>query len=207
MLFNFAGQSCMRFFDISWYAKTYIYLSSGSFFLSAAEIQNFSTGHQACKYLEALPLKYLPEEKRQYLMHTILWSDKTGKFKNMYFLSITDSRFWIPKKVRVIQICVRANLDLGEKFPRSDNLDRWTEKSIWYTCGLWLTADFETNHKSWQISWEKYMIHLWLWLTADFWANHRPMSRVLALLTKIENFQKINFKHNLDLQRTITTCL
>ena len=66
------------------------------------------------------------------------------------------------KKVRVIQICVKANLDLGDKFPRSDNLDRWAEKSIWYTCGLWLTA--------------------------DFWANHRHTSHVLALLiTKIQD--------------------
>ena len=28
------------------------------------------------------------------------------------------------QKKQVIQICVKANLDLGDKFPRSDNLDR-----------------------------------------------------------------------------------
>ena len=91
-------------------------------------------------------------------------SSRTFKLYGLSFHIYPCNRFKIlnSKKVRVIQICVKANLDLGDKFPRSDNLDRWAEKSIWYTCGLWLTA--------------------------DFWANHRLTSRVLALLvTKIQD--------------------
>ena len=132
--------------------------------LFPAEIENFVTCHQACKYLASLLLKYCQMRRgniwcTQFYDPAKLAKWNFGKsspptsttwFLFPYLLAkqIQDSEF---QKKQVIQICVKANLDLGNEFPRSDNLDGWAEKSI-STCELWLPANFwatsETHYSS-----------------------------------------------------------
>ena len=98
-------------------------------------------------------ISYSPNEKNILLKFIVilyccssdmsLYYKDFSSFYERYFLTkINNVNFEFQKNVWVIQICVKANLDLGDKFPRSDNLDRWAEKSIWYTCGALINCWF-----------------------------------------------------------------
>ena len=144
---NFVWHFC----DISWYEKhIFIYLAAVSF----CPLLKFKTLQPATKRANIWQLYHsnICQERKGNIWCTPFYDltklanwnfGKSSHTFKQYRLSF-HNRFKIlnSKKVLVIQICVKANLDLGSKFPRSDNLDRWAEKSIWYTCGLWLTADF-----------------------------------------------------------------